>query len=198
MNFCVDSLVSKTSVIQTEDSGAIPVSTLQLRICHMNKARAVELNAAWHSVLPYIPAFHVQIAYGAEYGGKYYAVALWGRPVARTICGKGWLELRRMAIAKDAPKNTASRMLGIMARDIRKIRPDICKLISYQDTARHKGTIYKAAGWSPVDRSSSPINWGGAAQTNKPPTRLRKPIIASAPKIRWERILFNGGGNLDG
>lgn len=191
---CVDDARVAYPLFQAEYGGSTPTSTLQLRIHRMEKARAVKLNALWHSVLPYIPAFHVEIAYGAESGGKCYAVALWGRPVARTICDKGWLELRRMAIADDAPKNTASRMLAIMTREIRKTRPDICRLISYQDTARHKGTIYKAAGWVPVDMSSSPINWGGAAQTKKPPTRERKAIIADAPKVRWEYALRSSGG----
>ena len=49
------------------------------------------------------------------------------------------------AIASDAPKYTATRMLSIMVKRIKKEFPDIVRLISYQDTEVHKGTIYKAA-----------------------------------------------------
>lgn len=185
MSFCGDSIRVVHPLFQEEDDGSIPISPLQFEISEIPKQQACELNAMWHSVLPEIPVFHVQHAYAAIFKNTVYAVALWGRPVARTICDKGWLELRRMAIAPDAPKNTASRMLSVMARLLKKGRSDIVKFISYQDTEHHRGTIYKAAGWSPVDMSSSPINWGGAAQ-RKVASRKRNPIIATAPKVRWE------------
>jgi hypothetical protein len=85
-------------------------------------------------------------AYAAEHSNIYYAVALWGQPVARMLNGRGWYELRRMAIADDAPDNTASRMLRIMRLLIAKDRPEVVKLISYQDTEAHTGTIYKWLG----------------------------------------------------
>lgn len=75
-----------------------------------------------------------------------YAVAPWNNPSARTL-PTHWLELRRMACAPDAPKFTASRFLAGMVDWFRANCPDREKCISYQDTAVHKGTIYKAAGW---------------------------------------------------
>lgn len=164
---CGDSTTGSTSACLAEGGGSIPTSPLQFRFERISNKSGVEANQKWHSILPSIPVFHVQIAYGALYEGRLYAVALWGRPVARTICGLGYLELRRMAISEIAPKNTASRMLAWMAKDIAKIRPDIIKLISYQDTSHHKGIIYKAAGWKPVDRSASPVNWGGSIANSK-------------------------------
>ena len=191
MTTCADSIRVLCPLFQAGEGGSTPTSALHLRFERINGPLGAKLNAHWHSVLPYIPPFHIQIAYAATCGGIAYAVALWGRPVARTICGKGWLELRRMAIAEDAPKNTASRMLAWMARDVARLRPDVVRLISYQDTEHHKGTIYRAAGWRPVDMASSPVNWGGNAQTKTPPSRNRAAVIAKAPKVRWERDIAN-------
>lgn len=172
--------------LHATDGGSTPTSPLQLHFEQMKAKAGAELNARWHSVLPSIPYFHIQIAFGAFIDGVPYAVALWGRPVARTICGLGWLELRRMAIAPEAPRFTASRMLAWMRRELASLRPDVVRLISYQDTEHHKGTIYRAAGWRPVLMKHSPVNWGGAAQTKTPPSRTRKTKLLKAPKIRWE------------
>lgn len=174
----------------TVDSGSIPTPPLHIFFKRIANKTGAELNAKWHSVLPRIPVFHIQIAFGAFLpNGECCGVSLWGRPVARTICGKGWLELRRMALSPEAPKNTASKMLGWMGREIPKLRPDINRFISYQDTEHHKGTIYRAAGWTPVDMKSSPVNWGGAAQTKTKPSRKRDTKILKAPKIRWEKLV---------
>jgi hypothetical protein len=95
---------------------------------------------------------------------------------------RGWLELRRLAIAPDAPKNTATRMMGFMARDIRKRHPEINRLISYQDTEVHKGTIYKAAGWSEGNRSTvSGKGWCTPGHSTFMQT--------TADKIRWEKAI---------
>ena len=76
-------------------------------------------------------------------------------------------------------------MLAWMRRQITRERPDVVKLISYQDTEHHSGTIYRAAGWRPVEMAHSPVNWGGAAQ-RKPATRDRAAPILTAAKVRWE------------
>jgi hypothetical protein len=81
-----------------------------------------------------------------------------------------------MAIAQDAPKNTASRMLSIMAKVIKLRFNDVWKLISYQDTDVHTGTIYKASGWEYANLSGKP-NWYSPD----------KKIVSNAPKVRWER-----------
>jgi hypothetical protein len=95
--------------------------------------------------------------------------------------GRGWLELRRMAICDDAPKNTASRMLAFMRRDIRQTRPDIVRLISYQDTDVHRGTIYRASGWSVGAHTVvGDKGWN---------TRQRNVMQSASDKIRWETQL---------
>ena len=97
--------------------------------------RAIELNEIWHSRLPKVHWSNVVRAspyasFVAESDAVAYAAAIWSAPVARMLNGKGWLELRRMAIAPDAPKNTASRMLRIMRMMIAKEFPEIVRLIS--------------------------------------------------------------------
>jgi hypothetical protein len=83
-----------------------------------------------------------------------------------------------MAISSVAPKNTASRMLRVMRLMIERRFPEIVKLISYQDTEVHKGTVYKAAGWRPIGSSKvSGKGWN---------TRERSKMQTTADKIRWE------------
>lgn len=179
-NNCVDDVRVAYPLFQTESSGSIPTSTLQLNIQMITVKRAVILNELWHSRLPFIGNAFCCFAYGAEYENVYYAIALWSHPIAsnRLIDGDKMLELRRMAIASDAPKNTASRMLRIMKNDIKKVKPHIIKLISYQDTEVHNGTIYKAAGWK-VAAKVHGISW-----TTKLRNRNKEQTMAD--KIRWE------------
>jgi len=114
----------------------------------------VGLVRAWHSRLPNCQRGPWMYAFHAHYDGVTYAVALWNSPSARTLpCH--WIELRRMACSSDAPRNTASRFLAWMVRHIRRAHPKHERAISYQDTAVHSGTIYKASGWT-VDHVSAP------------------------------------------
>ena len=174
---------------QIESGGSIPTSPLQFIVKPIDIKTAVELNKKWHSRLPDIRNwFSCKIAYGAFYDNCCWAVALWGRPVARVFNGKPVLELRRMAIKDGSPKYTASRMLSLMVKDIKKRFPVITRLISYQDTEVHKGTIYKASNWfiGHITKSNT-IRWG---KLNKDGTgRKRNAIVATGDKIRWEYTL---------
>ncbi len=187
-----DSIRVLRPLFQTGDGGSIPTSALQLKIEEINRYVARDLNMAWHSRLPiYSTGFCLNslVSYGAVFDETVYAIAIWTNPVSPALPQKEWLELRRMAIAPDAPKNTASRMLGVMARLIRVKFPKVKKLISYQDEEFHRGTIYKAAAWRPGsrhkggswDRPNAVNSWNG-----KPRTR---PDLNNAvgPKIRWEK-----------
>jgi hypothetical protein len=89
------------------------------------------------------------LAFVASYEQTAFGAALWNNPSARTL-PQNWLELRRLAIAPDAPHCSASRMLGEMRKWIMKHRKWATMLISYQDLDVHTGTIYKAAGWTPA------------------------------------------------
>ena len=173
-------------LFQEEGGGSIPTSALQLRFEVIDRTTMESLNQKWHSRLPRLAtACPCRVYYGAEFGGLWYAVAAWSQPVARML-PQDWLELRRLAIANDAPKNTATRMIGWMVRDIRKRFSGVTRLVSYQDTAVHTGTIYKAAGWT-----ATTIDAGGEWSR---PSRLRNAVQSAAPKQRWEKRLSTETG----
>jgi hypothetical protein len=168
-------------------SGVTPTSALQLRIEPMAFLTAKDLNRLWHSRLPrmgtgFIKNQQTFPCFGAEFDGLWYAAAIWSNPVARKLPQKTWLELRRLAIAPDAPRNTASRMLRIMVLLLRKARPEVVRLVSYQDTEVHTGGIYKAAGWTAADTTGSQRQWGC-------PSRPRPAAQSAAVKVRWEKVL---------
>lgn len=168
-------------LFQEEGGGSIPTSPLQLHFGVISLQRAKQLNDEWHSRLPRYSQTQSIICYGAEFAGRFYAVAIWSNPSSASLPST-WLELKRMAISEDSPKNTASRMLGWMVRDIRKRLPSIPKLISYQDTEVHAGTIYKASGWIAAHTSRGDT-WQG--RKNRP----RSVEQTTSPKIRWELAL---------
>jgi hypothetical protein len=146
---------------------------------------ACRLNALWHSRLPIIDWSNVvrnkhSICFGARFDGDLYAVAIWSSPVAanRMKNGREALELRRFAIAPDAPKNTGSRMLSVMRSIIKSRMLDVSWFVSYQDTEVHAGTIYKASGWKLIGESVG-VSW-----SNK--NRVRNKEQSMATKARWE------------
>lgn len=172
-------------LFQAGEGGSTPTSALHLRFERIDYDTARALNAAWHSVLPNM---HISSSgggpipaqcYVAEHDDLWYAVAIWTAPVNRDLgkLGDRILELRRMAIAPTAPKNTASRMLGYMARDLPKRLPTVERLISYQATEHHAGTIYKASGWAPVGYKVW-VPWSNARRRGVPQT--------TSDKVRWE------------
>lgn len=162
-----------------------PDSPKQLDVYKCKPRLACELNALWHSRFPKIHWSNVvrnknYVCYIAVYDDFIYAVAIWSTPIAANRMKRGdvALELRRLAIAPDAPKYTASRMLSVMTKNIKKNMPHIKFLVSYQDTEIHSGTIYKASGWTPVSTSSFGMDWRKYRNRSNPQSL--------APKTRWQ------------
>ena len=108
-----DSIRVVHPLFQKEDDGSTPISPLQFEVEFMPVKQALTLNDLWHSRLPDLTNWHSCKAIGAFYKNNFYAVALWGPPVARAYNNMGIYELRRRAISDDAPKNTATRILKI-------------------------------------------------------------------------------------
>lgn len=182
-----DSIRVMHPLYQVGEGGSIPTSPLHLRLSTIPFRRARELNEAWHSRLPRFGTGCIEnqsfLCFGAQHQGLLYGVAIWSNPVARNLPQHTWLELRRLALAPDAPRHTASWMLGLMVRMIRKMRPAVVRLVSYHDTEVHTGTIYKASGWS-----ATTVNKNG----NWTRTRRPRPTAQSlAPKQRWELQLMD-------
>lgn len=155
-------------LFQAEESGSIPTSALQLWFTPISHQTFKALNRVWHSRLPLIGSSAGRAYYGAEFQGRLYAVAMWSNPIARLLPQTTWLELRRFAIASDAPRNTASRMLGWMVRELRRRFPEVVRLISYQDSDAHTGTIYRASGWTQATNyKSRSRGWTGEGWNTK-------------------------------
>lgn len=180
---CADGVRVAQPLFQEEGSGSLPTSALQLWLVRIGFDLAKKLNRLWHSRLPRFGTGFVRaqpfLCYAAEFQGVYYGVAIWSNPVARNLPQQEWLELRRLAIAPDAPRNLASRMLGVMRRLIQEERPDVKRLVSYQDMDAHTGAIYRAAGWTPT-RMNMDGNWTRTA-------RPRPKAQSESPKQRWEK-----------
>lgn len=180
--FCADEVMVNLPLFHSGDGGSIPTSALQFHFEPIHRDTFMPLNEAWHSRLPDCKNAFAGFFFGAVFEHKYYAVAWWSHPVARALNGKGWVELRRFAISSEAPKNTASRMLGWMVRTIRKTG-EYEKAISYQDEDVHSGTIYKASGWTRekigqrIDESKGWNNWKTREGNRK--------NQSTAPKHRW-------------
>jgi len=168
-----------------------PLRARHLALSECEKATAVRLVRLWHSRLPNVQNGPWQFAFSAEAHGIIYAVALWHNPSTRCLPSH-WLELRRLACAPDAPRNTCSRFMGWMVRWFAKNHPERERCISYQDTAVHNGTIYRAAGWTEafVGTERQRDRTGKRAGTNR---SYRTSINGTDPdksaKVRWEKLL---------
>jgi hypothetical protein len=156
--------------------------------CDVEHARA--LIKEWHSRLPVTQPGPWQFAFHAHFDAVTYAVALWNNPSARMLPSH-WLELRRMAVAPDAPHCTASRFLGEMKRYFRVNHPERERLLSYQDIEVHSGTIYRAAGWVATSTSAYRVRDRSKPRPSGRMYRWNVNGAASdgAGKVRWETSL---------
>lgn len=186
MNQRADGVVVAHPLFQAGGGGSTPTSALDLFFFRCDRDLFQKCNQLWHSRLPKICVSFGRVYYAAEYRGDVFAVAMWSNPVARLLPQNAWLELRRFAIRDAAPKNTASRMLGWMVRDIKRSMPEIERLISYQDCDAHVGTIYRASGWKPAEGYvSRSRGWApGAGGGNR--LRVGRTNQAVSPRVRWE------------
>jgi hypothetical protein len=178
---CLDDLFAPETQV-------FPVSAKDLCVDRCPPKYAAKLNRVWHSRLPNAQDAPWRFAFHAHFAGVTYAVALWHNPSARGL-PQDWLELRRLAIAPDAPKFTATRMLSKMAKWIRQ-NTDCPRLVSYQDTAVHQGTIYKAANWTHAYTSKARQRNRSVGLATRNGRMYRTDSNGKAPaaseKYRWE------------
>lgn len=183
--------MTQTELLAQEERNA-PASPRGFSIRSIGAPDACKLNAAWHSRFPKIDWSNVvrnryYACYVLEAAGVAYGVAIWSSPIAanRLKDGQRLLELRRLALAPECPKNTATWMLARMQEDITQRFPEVIRLISYQDTAVHFGTIYKAANWTMANVQEEEVKWDGP--------RKRNQEQSTAPKARWEMQIKRRG-----
>lgn len=192
----VDGAVEAYPLFRAGDGGSIPTSTLQLRIEKIDMRLAQDLNRNWHSMLPRtdlgnLLCGNTSVAYGAMFDDRWYAVAIWSQPIIRALCDGSTIELRRLAICNQAPKNTASRMLAVMRRLVVREFPWVKRLVSYLAVDVHEGTIYRAAGWKPVGKivAARPQRYTGVNAR----TRATGPLQTKSRKQRWEYLMGDYG-----
>jgi hypothetical protein len=161
----------------------INVNDIEIQECRAQVA--CMLNELWHSRLPLIHWSNVvrnthYVCFVFKYKEAIIGVGIWSSPVAqnRMKDGKRILELRRLALSNVCPKNTASKVISVMIDKIKEKFPEIIKLVSYQDTEVHLGTIYKASNWVKGGEVDF-IDWSSEK-------RKRNKIQSDASKIRWE------------
>jgi hypothetical protein len=184
--------VAAYPLFQEERGGSIPTSPLQFEIIEIGMRLAQELNQEWHSMLPRtdlgnLLCGNTSVAYAAEFEGKYYGVGIWSQPIIRSLCNGKTIELRRLAICTEAPRYTATRMIGVMRKLIKQRWNFLEKAISYQAVDVHVGTIYKASGWIPAGKiiAARPQRFSGVNKN----TRATGPLQTESRKQRWECTL---------
>jgi len=149
MTLRADSSVAELPLFQGEDGGAIPTSALQLYFKKIDYQTAINFLVEHHYLHRKAP---VSISFGAYFNGELIGACTIGKPASHTlikgVCGKergqNVFELNRMCILDKAPKNSESRFIGWIVRQLDKKTI----LVSYADTAQHhSGIIYKATNW---------------------------------------------------
>lgn len=138
---------------------------LHVAACLLDDIKAfVERYHYSHSV------FGVTVArcFKVTFGGIVTGGAIFGLPAGVGVKEKyagiagNLLELRRFVLHDDMPRNSESRVLGVMLRQLR--RDGYTHILSYADPMYgHEGTIYKAAGFEYLGRTSARkhIMWKG-------------------------------------
>lgn len=121
----------------------------------ITRAESNDCVRAWHySGRPYSKSIlHV----GAFLNGKLCGVLAWGPGVdTRKLIGlvpgtpwDGYLELNRMALSPECPRNSESRAISVCVSMMRRHAPWLRWLVSFADGGQSgDGVIYRAAGWT--------------------------------------------------
>lgn len=112
-------------------------------------------------------------------GPQMIGVVMVGRPVARMIDASTTLEVNRLCVRRDIPRelawNACSQLYGWAAREAK--RRGYQNVITYT-LATEAGTTLRAAGWAPVAKTK-----GGSWSRSRRPRSDNHPTIQ---KIRWQ------------
>ena len=130
----------------------MPTSPLQFKMVSISKPMASEVYSRYHYLGD--KDFLALYSFGALYEGEIWGAITFGIPNAHTITGlydkttqHGVVEITRLALRDDSPKNSCSRLIRIGLLQLKKVYP-VRLVITYADTAYdHTGTIYKASGF---------------------------------------------------
>jgi hypothetical protein len=92
---------------------------------------------------------------GVYQDNKINGLIIFGNPVSshirkavRSTTGKQVLELTRLWLSDNLPKNSESKVISIALRILKRLKPSIKWIVSYADPkAGHSGIIYQATNW---------------------------------------------------
>lgn len=153
--FCGDSsMVERTG--PPVDGGSIPTSSLHISECPVSTIQGVIERVHYSHSIFGVTTSH---CYAVRLDGRVVGGAIFGKPGAYNVSrkydqGEPLLELRRFVLENWLPRNSESRALGVMFRDLR--RKGIKRILSYADPAfGHSGVIYAATGFTRVGVSSA-------------------------------------------
>lgn len=169
MKKCVNNINGSISSFQDEDGGSNPTFT------HIKDMKVTECK--FKDIRHIFEEFHYKE--GHMGGGISHCLALLSSEdivVGGVVIGKprhekkysnsgkvNVVELRRMALLDECPKNTESYFLGRVHWWLKKYT-DIERVISYSDlSVGHIGTIYKASGYTLIGKTakSKHVFWEG-------------------------------------
>ena len=149
------SLIVEQSLFQATEGGAKPTSphsAKDLELRQVKKQLAEVCYEKWHYLGK--TGFISEINFGVYYDNKLWGSISYGSPNAKILKGyytpetqKGWWEIKRLAISDELPPNSASRIIAVSEKFLRKIR-FVKGIVTYADSGvGHTGTIYKASGF---------------------------------------------------
>jgi hypothetical protein len=152
--------------VQPGNGGSTPTPSLQslrVRICHVHDVQTVIERVHYsHSIFGVTTDF----CYAVEHGVAVVGGAIFGKPAAYNVANKygaeGLTELRRFVLTDECPRNSESKVIAFMLRDLK--REGVKRVLSYADPAQgHGGTIYKALGFKYVGLTAKRkhIMWKG-------------------------------------
>ncbi len=123
---------------------------LTIKECEASEIRSfIEANHYSHS----INGVKISYCFAVEYGGNLVGAVLFG--AMSTTAWKRFarneyavLELRRLVLVDEAPRNSESRVISQCIKHIKKVDRSIKVIVSYADPMYgHIGTVYKASNF---------------------------------------------------
>ena len=150
------SVTVSTAGVRSAGGGSTPTAALhasarEVKVAVIPHAVARDLITRWHYTHSYPAA--TKIAFGVFLGERLIGALTLGcgpfyahRLIAGARPGDG-VTLSRFVLLPDRPPNTASRVLGVVLRELRRSTP-LGYVLTYADPRQgHRGTIYAASGF---------------------------------------------------
>lgn len=146
----VDSSMAEQLVLQLENGGSIPTSTLQFRISQIDHRQAKAFVETWH-YSHRIPTGK-NICFGLWQGGELYAVIVYGIGVnpyqAKFLNVDSVIEIKRMCRSEPKKPYELSRFIRL-SMSMAKKQMSFQAVVAFADPEQgHEGTVYKATGFT--------------------------------------------------